>query len=512
MGFAVGLTGGTAVKIRVTAGNIAERDTDAVVVNLFEGVAAPSGATGALDAALGGAITGLIADGEISGKRGELTVIHTLGRIAPKRVVVAGLGERAAFTLDGVRDAAAESARRLAGIGVRAAATIAHGAGIGGLNGRDCAQAVAEGAVMGLYRFDKYKSNADGGGGGLDELAIVEYDGARVASMQAGVDEGVIIGEAVNLCRDMANAPANGMTPSDMAERALEVAEECGMGIEVFERARMRELGMGALLGVAQGSAEPPKFIILRYEGDAGNPDNNIGLLGKGITFDSGGLDIKSAAGMATMKGDMAGGAAVIGAMRAIGKLKPRINVTGIVAATENMPSGTAQRPGDVVRAMNGKTIEIDNTDAEGRLVLADAMAYARSVGIGRLVDVATLTGAVRVALGDKCMGAFGNDEAFTGAVVAAGNAVGERAWPMPMFDEYKAQYKSDIADIKNTGGSGGGAIIGALIIGEFSGGAPWVHLDIAGVARAGSTKGSAVKGATGAPVRTLVRLARDLA
>lgn len=498
------------MKIRVTAGNIAGQDTDAVVVNLFEGVAAPSGATGALDAALGGAITGLIADGEIRGKRGELTVIHTLGRIAPKRVVVVGLGERAAFTLDGVRDAAAESARRLAGIGVRVAATIAHGAGIGGLGGRDCAQAIAEGAVMGLYRFDKYKSNA-GDGGGLDELAIVEYDGARVGVMQAGVDEGVIIGEAVNLCRDMANAPANGMTPSDMAERALEVAEECGMGIEVFERARMRELGMGALLGVAQGSAEPPKFIVLRYAGDADNPNNNIGLLGKGITFDSGGLDIKSAAGMATMKGDMAGGAAVIGAMRAIGQLKPRINVTGIVAATENMPSGTAQRPGDVVRAMNGKTIEIDNTDAEGRLVLADAMAYARSVGIGRLVDVATLTGAVRVALGDKCMGAFGNDEAFTGAVVAAGNAVGERAWPMPMFDEYKAQYKSDIADIKNTGGSGGGAIIGALIIGEFSGGAPWVHLDIAGVARAGSTKGSAVKGATGAPVRTLVRLARDL-
>ena len=499
------------MKIRVTAGNIAGQDADAVVVNLFEGVTMPGGATGAVDAALGGAITGLIADGEISGKRGGLTVIHTLGRIAPKRVVVAGLGERAAFTLDGVRDAAAESARRLAGIGVRAAATIAHGAGIGGLDGRDCAQAIAEGVVMGLYRFDKYKSNA-GDGGGLDELAIVEYDGARVGAMQAGVDEGVVIGDAVNLCRDMANAPANGMTPSDMAERALEVAEECGMGIEVFERARMRELGMGALLGVAQGSAEPPKFIVLRYEGDAGNPNNNIGLLGKGITFDSGGLDIKSAAGMSTMKGDMAGGAAVIGAMRAIGQLKPRINVTGIVAATENMPSGTAQRPGDVVRAMNGKTIEIDNTDAEGRLVLADAMAYARSVGIGRLVDVATLTGAVRVALGDKCMGAFGNDEAFTGAVVAAGNAVGERAWPMPMFDEYKAQYKSDIADIKNTGGSGGGAIIGALIIGEFSGGAPWVHLDIAGVARAGSTKGSAVKGATGAPVRTLVRLARDLA
>ena len=498
------------MNIGVTAGNIAEQDTGAVVVNLFEGVTTPSGATGAVDAALDGAISALISEGEITGKRGEITLIHTLGKIAPKRVLVAGLGKSDDFTLDAARCVAAETARRIRSAGVKSAATIAHGAGIGGMESWDAAQAVAEGAVMGLYRFDKHKSN--GGGGSLDELAIVEFDESKINMMRRGVESGVAIGEAVNFCRDMANEPANHMTPSDMAERALSVANEHYLELEVLERPRMEELGMGALLGVAQGSDEPPKFIILHYEGDPRNPHNNIGLLGKGITFDSGGLDIKSASGMLTMKGDMAGGAAVIASMKAIARLSPGVNVTAIVPATENMPSGRAQRPGDVVRAMNGKTIEIDNTDAEGRLVLADAMAYARSIGITRLVDVATLTGAVSVALGDKCMGAFGNDDYFTQMVVSAANSVGERAWPMPMYDEYKAQYKSDIADIKNTGGRGAGASIGALIIGEFNDGdVPWVHLDIAGVARARGG-GYNIKGATGVPVRTLVRLAQNLA
>ena len=498
------------MKINVVAGDIAQQDVGAVVVNLFEGVTAPAGATGAVDRAMGGAISALIADGEIKGKRGEITVIHTLGTIAPKRVLVAGLGKSESFTLDGVRNVAANSARHLSGIGVKSAATIVHGAGVGGLDDKASARTLAEGVVMGMYRFDKYKSNASEGG--LGEMTIVEFDESKVDALQQGVSEGCVIGEAVNFCRDMANEPANNMTPSDMVEQALKVAHTHGVELEVLERARMEELGMGALLGVAQGSEEPPKFIIMRYNGDADDEANNIGLLGKGITFDSGGLDIKNAAGMSTMKGDMAGGASVIAAMQAIARLKPKINVTVIVPATENMPSGTAQRPGDVVRAMNGKTIEIDNTDAEGRLVLADAMSYARSVGLNRLVDVATLTGAMSVALGDQCMGAFGNDDEFTQQVVSAANSVGDRAWPLPMFDEYKSQYSSDIADIKNTGGRGAGSITGALIIGEFNDGAPWVHLDIAGMARARGSNGATVKGATGVPVRTLVQLVCDLA
>ena len=498
------------MEIKVVAGDIAQQDFGAVIVNLFEGVTAPGGATGAVDVAMGGAISSLIEDGEIKGRQGELTLIHTLGRIAPSRVLVAGLGKADSFTLDGVRSVAAASARHLNGIGVGSAATIVHGAGIAGLDDRASSQALAEGLVMGMYRFDKYKANA--GDSNLAEMTIVEFDESKLDALRKGAEDGAVIGEAVNLCRDMANEPANNMTPSDMAEMALEVAHGHGVDLEVKERAWMTEMKMGALLGVAQGSEEPPKFIIMRYRGDPDNEENNVGLLGKGITFDSGGLDIKNAAGMSTMKGDMAGGASVIGAMQAIARLKPKINVTAIVPATENMPSGTAQRPGDVVRAMNGKTIEIDNTDAEGRLVLADAMAYARSIGLNRLVDVATLTGAMAVALGDQCMGAFGNDDEFTRQVVDAANAVGERAWPLPMFDEYKSQYSSDIADIKNTGGRGAGSITGALIIGEFNDGAPWVHLDIAGTARARGNKGATVKGATGVPVRTLVRLVCDLA
>lgn len=498
------------MEIKVVSGDITQQQVGAIIVNLFQGVTSPGGATGAVDKALDGAISKLIEDGEIKGKKGEITLIHTLGKMTPTRVVVAGLGKPEAFTLGGVSDVAAQCARRLRSIGVSSAATIAHGAGIGGLDAGGCAQAIAEGTIMGLYRFDKYKST-DPETNGFDQLTVVESDKSKVGELEHGLARGVSIAEAVNLCRDMGNEPANVMTPSEMAERALSVANDVGLSLKVLEKPQMAELGMGALLGVAQGSEEPPKFIILNYQGDPDNPSNNIGLVGKGITFDSGGLDIKSAAGMLTMKSDMSGGAAVIAAMRAIGALKPKVNVTAIVPATENMPSGTAQRPGDVVRAMNGKTIEIDNTDAEGRLVLADAVAYACSIGLGRIVDVATLTGAISIALGNKCMGAFGNDQAFTDLVMAAGNGVGERVWQLPTWDEYKEQYKSDIADMRNTGGRGAGSITGAMIIGEFNDGASWVHLDIAAMARSATTQGSTLKGATGVPVRTLVNLVMGL-
>jgi leucyl aminopeptidase len=499
------------MEVTVESGNVAEWAGEAVVVNLFEGVTAPGGATGAVDRALDGAISQLIADGEIRGKPGEMTVVHTLGKMPPKRVLVAGLGERSDFDLDSVRSAAAESCRSLRRIGVRRVATIAHGAGIGGLDAASVGQAMAEGALMGLYRFDSFKSSSDDRRD-VDKVTIVELDAGKREALEKGVARGAVIAGAVNLCRDMANEPPNSMTPTRMAEAALEVANESGLEMEVLDRPQMVELSMGALLGVAQGSDEPPKLIVLRYRGDPDDESGSLGLLGKGITFDSGGLDIKGAAGMATMKGDMAGGASIIASMQAIGKLRPRINITGIVPATENMPGGHAQRPGDVVRAMNGKTIEIDNTDAEGRLVLADAVSYARSRNHTRIVDVATLTGAVVVALGDVCTGAFGNDQQFTDSVVAAGNQVGERIWQLPTFDEYKHQYSSDVADIKNTGGRGAGATIGAQIIGEFGEGASWVHLDIAGTSRASSEKGYVPKGATGVPVRTLVNLANRLA
>ncbi len=498
------------MEVNVIQGNIAEREDDAIVVNLFEGVSRPGGATGAVDSALGGAIADLIGEGDITGKRGESTLIYSLGRLASKRVVVAGLGKSSDFTVDIAREVHAETARLLDSKGVGSYSTILHGAGMGGLGAGECAQAAAEGLALGLYSFEKYKSNSKDSS--ISSVNIVEYDQAKLDEISHGMDRGTAIGGAVNLAREMGNEPANYMTPTRMAEIALDVSSEAGMDMTVLERADIERLGMGSFAGVAQGTEEPPKFIVLKYEGDPGNPDNNLGLLGKGITFDSGGLDLKSAEGMLTMKSDMSGGACVIGAMKAIGALRPKINVWGIVPATENMPGRRAQRPGDVVRAMNGKTIEIGNTDAEGRLVLADALCYAVENGLTRIVDVATLTGAIGVALGNGATGVFGNDQEWVDTVVGTGNSVGERMWQLPTFPSYSEEYRSDIADIRNTGGRGAGAITGALIIGEFAGDAKWVHLDIAATTRTTSTKGINSKGSTGVPVRTLVELASSLA
>jgi leucyl aminopeptidase len=300
------------------------------------------------------------------------------------------------------------------------------------------------------------------------------------------------------------------MTPTDMASRAAEVSRTYGLELTVLEREQARELGMGAYLGVAQGSQQPPKFIVLRYNG-RGSADNDIALVGKGITFDSGGISIKPSEGMGDMKGDMAGGAAVMAALTAVAELKPKLNVMAIIAATENLPSGTALKPGDVLKSMSGKTIEIISTDAEGRLTLADAIAYARSQGSKAIVDIATLTGAMRIALGDVCSGAFTNNQELVNKVIAAGADAGERIWQMPMYDEYKEQNKSDVADIKNTGGRYAGAITAAQFLAEFAGDRPWVHLDIAGTDLAEKERGYIVKGATGIPVRTLVNLVMAL-
>lgn len=499
------------MEIKVASGDITQQDVGAIVVNLFKGVKSPGGATGAVDRALNGGISKLIEDGEITGKMGETTLIHTLGKMAPARVMVIGLGSQDGFTLDSVRRIAAESCRRLRRIGVETVATIAHGAGMGGLDAAPVGQAIAEGAILGLYRFDKYKSPSEDRRD-LKNLNIIESDASKTQDLEAGVAEGTVIAEAVNLCRDMVGEPANFMTPSRMAETALDVAREAGMKLEVFDRPDMVERGMGAILGVAQGSDEPPKFIVMSYNGDPDDDTNNLGLLGKGITFDSGGISIKPATNMGAMKGDMAGGASVISAMKAIGKLRPKINVTAIVAATENMPGGRAQRPGDIVRTSSGKTIEIDNTDAEGRLVLADAAVYANSIGLTRIVDVATLTGAMSVALGTVCTGAFGNDRELTDQVISAGESVGERIWELPTYDDYKEQYRSEVADIKNTGGRGAGSITGAMIIGEFVGDSSWVHLDIAATSTSDKVRGYNPKGPTGVPVRTLIGLARKLA
>ena len=498
------------MEVKVISGDITKIAADAVIVNLFQGVQRPGGATGAVDQALDGAISQLIARGEIKGKLNEVTVIHTLGRMEAARAVVVGLGKQDDFTLDRIRGIMAEACKSLRKLGAEQVATIVHGAGIGGIDPEKAAQAIVEGSILGLYTFDKHRTK-EPEHRELKELLIVERDETKIQDLEQGVYRGKVLAQATSLARDLVNQPANYMTPSNMVQAAREVAEAWGLELEVLERDEMERLGMGALLGVAQGSAQPPKFIILSYRG-GDSSQSPLGLIGKGITFDSGGISIKPAEGLADQKGDMAGGAAVIAAMRAIAELKPKLNVTALIPATENLPSGTALKPGDVLKAMNGKTIEVVNTDAEGRLILVDALCYARKLGLSPLIDVATLTGACHVALGDFCTGAFTNNQELADKVIQAGQDSGERIWQLPMYEEYKEQNKSDVADIKNTGGRWGGAITAAQFLAEFAEDTPWVHLDIAGTAQAEKDRTYLVKGATGVMVQTLVNLALSLA
>ena len=500
------------MEIRVEAGDIAQAAADVLVVNLFEGVTEPGGGTGAVDAALDGAITKLIALGDIRGKSGEFTLVHTFGKIPAARVVVAGLGKAAEFDIDAVRNLAANLSRYLRKPGITSAATLAHGAGIGGLDPAACSQAVAEGAILGGYRFQKHKSSLkEEDKNGVATLTIVEHDATRVAAMVEAAARGSALGNATNAARDMANEPSNHLTPTLLAERATGIAAAPGLEIEIVEREGMLAKGMGSLLSVAKGSAEPPKLIRISYRGRGGE-GYDVALVGKGITFDTGGISIKPAANMEAMKADMTGAATVIAAMGAIAALKPKVDVVAIAPCTENMPGGNATKPGDVVTAMNGVTIEILNTDAEGRLVLADALCWAIELGARNVVDVATLTGAATTSFGDTCYAIMTNNDGLATRVETAAAASGEKTWRLPMWKEYDDYVKSDVADIKNSGSRGAGTIVGAKFLERFVGTTPWAHLDIANVDMMSADKGWVSKGASGYSVRTLINLALGFA
>jgi leucyl aminopeptidase len=496
------------LEIKVIVGDITQVEADAIVVNLFEGVEQPEGATVAVDKALDGAIGHLISQGEVKGKLGEIGIVHTFGRLPARIVAIAGLGKRQDFDMDKVRKVSGDFCRSLRKLNCHRIATILHGAGVGGIEPEASSEAIAECSLLGHYNFGRYKKSEYED---IEQMLIVERDETKLPSLESGVHKGRIMAEATNLARDMVNEPSNYMTPTRMAEVAGEVAEKCNLELDVLDSKDMEQMGMGALLGVAMGSNEAPKLIILRYKGDEGD-EKTLGFIGKGITFDSGGISIKPSKDMGEMKSDMAGGAAVMAALSAIARLKAKVNVTAIVPATENLPSGTALKPGDILKAANGKTIEIINTDAEGRLILADALSYAVKQGLSPLIDLATLTGACMVALGTGYSGAFGNDQQLVESVLRAASEAGEKLWQMPMPEEYKEQNKSEIADIKNTGNRYGGAITAALFLAEFVDNTPWVHVDIAGTASSSKESGYIVKGATGVGVRTLVNLALSLA
>ena len=444
----------------------------------------------------------VIASGELSGKNCETTLLHHPAGLKAKRLLVLGGGKATKFTQFDLRRLAGAAVRALKSRGVRSFAFVVPQSNI---SAEIAAKAVVEGAFVGNFDPDTYKS--DRKDQMIDQLTIVAS--GDQGKLQAAVDEARIIGESQNFTRTLVNEPSNRMTPTILADHAKKMAQEVGLKCEIYGADKIKELKMGAFWSVAQGSDEPPALIILKYE-PAGAPEKPVlGLVGKGITFDTGGISIKPADGMEKMKYDMAGGAAMIGAMRAVALLKPKVKVTAIVCATENMPSGKAQKPGDVQIAMSGKSIEIINTDAEGRLVLADGLYYARQLGCTHLVDAATLTGAVVVALGYVNAGIFANNDDLYDRFRKAEDRAGEKFWRMPLDDEYKEVIKSSIADIVNSGGRWGGAVTAAMFLKEFAEDTPWLHLDIAGTAWTEDAKPWIAKGPSGIAVRSLVEFVK---
>jgi leucyl aminopeptidase len=452
---------------------------------------------------LGGLLQTMYDDGEFKAELGEMITVHPIGKLAARRIVVVGLGMQEKMNTHSIRRASAMASRHAQQTGAHKIALALHSAEWN-IDLNNSVRAEVEGALLGLYTFKKYKqTHTNGNEGGITRIDLLANN-ASETMLSLAVDQGIVLAEATNFARDLVNEPPNVLTPSELANRASAMAKQFGLECQVLDRPEMQELGMGGLLGVAQGSAEPPKFIILRYRGTPESENQGIALIGKGITFDTGGISLKPAEGMYQMKGDMAGAAAVIGAMYAIASLKPAMNVTVLVPTTENMPSGTAYRPGDILRIMNGKTIEIVNTDAEGRLVLADALSYAVKNGLSPIIDVATLTGGIVVALGSVMSGMFCNDEELSNDIIAAGQIAGEKFWPMPLDDEYKEAIQSEIADIKQTGGKYASAVTAAKILEHFVGDAQWAHLDIAGTDFIDTKKPYQEHGATGVAVRTL--------
>ena len=454
-----------------------------------------------LNDALDGGLAPMVKSGELSGAVNETVVVHTFGQTPAPRAIIAGLGPAEKMTLDEIRHAAANGARRARSLSSGTLAIAVDGEQCG-LSTDEVAGAITEGLDLGLYRFDRHQTPKQTPN--VLERTSLHFN--NVAAVEAGIAHGRSLAGAANFARDLANEPSNLLTPTELAHRAEAWAAEHDVEIEVLDEAAAAELGMGSFLGVAKGSHQPARFLIMRHRGGGDEP--GLGYCGKGITFDTGGISIKPAANMEAMKQDMSGAAAVVASMGAISDLKLPINVTALAPCTENMPGGNAIKPGDLLTAMNGATIEVINTDAEGRLVLADALSYANHLGLSPLIDVATLTGAVAVALGDVATGVMANDDDLAAEVIEAGKRAGEKFWQLPMFAEYDEQIRSQVADVKNTGGRLAGAITAAKFLARFAGDTPWAHLDMAGTDDASKTRGTQVKGASGVPVRSLVRFA----
>jgi leucyl aminopeptidase len=481
-------------------------ETEALVSYVFEDSDPIQGRLAEIDQAANGLLKKLATGAELTGKPLEMTLIHSPAGLKATRLLLVGAGKRNKFDVATLRKIAGAALRYLKSRSVKRLAYLVLENDLT----EESAQAIVEGAVTANFETDKYKSDKKNDKS-IDSVLIAGYSDNEKSAGEKGLARGQIIADAQNFARDLINEPSNKLTPKILAERAEAMAKDVGLAVDILDEKRIADLKMGALLSVAQGSVEPPRMMILTYT--PANPKPGapvIGLVGKAVTFDTGGISIKPADGMEKMKYDMAGGATMLGVMRALAALKPNIKVICVVPSTENMPGGKAQKPGDIQTAMSGRTIEVLNTDAEGRLILADGIHYAKQLGATHLVDAATLTGAIVVALANVNVGVFGGaDQSWTEKLLASAKAVGEKMWQMPMDDEYREFIKGSFADIQNIGsGKGGGSITGAWFIREFAGDTPWIHLDIAGTAWNDDAKPWLAKGPTGVALRTLVDLA----
>jgi len=478
----------------------------AVTVWCFEDDPLESGSVSLLPAETRKLLVELKESGELKGKIYERTLVHRPAGLAASKLLVMGGGKKEKFRPFHLGRLAGAAVRYLRARGVRELAWLT-----GEETTAEQAQCLAEGAVMADYDSDVYRTERNGDFR-IDTLILTGENLAVSDELNAALERGQAIAEAANFTRSLVNEPGNHLTPTILARKAREMASLAGLEYQELGEDEIRSLKMEAFLAVAQGSEEPPRLLVLRYLPADAPESPVIGLVGKGITFDSGGISLKSATDMHEMKTDMAGGATMLGVMQAISRIKPKVRVIAVIPATENMPGGKAYRPGDVITSMSGKTIEVLNTDAEGRLALADSISYARQLGCNVLIDAATLTAAVAVALGKVMTGVFGRDQQWIDRVISSGTQTGEKMWQLPVDDDYRDLYKSSIGDIANTGGRYGGAITAAMFVGEFVGDTPWVHLDIAGTAWSNDEKPWLAKGPTGVPVRTLVHLLTHIA
>jgi leucyl aminopeptidase len=494
------------MQIQLETGKYSSIQSDALVTYVFDKDDKIDGVVADIDKAMEGRLGALAAGGELTGKALDCVLVHFPEGLDVKRLLIVGAGKRDKFSTYDLRKIAGSALRYLKSRGVKKFVFLARE----GERNPAAAQAVVQGLVVADFESDKYrteKKNRE-----IESVSLAGFD-SNATNMQSAIDRGRIIAESQNFARDLINEPSNRLTPRMLAARAEAMAKEVGLGVEILDEKKITELKMGALIGVAQGSVEPPRVIVVRYTPE--NPRSGgpvLGLVGKAVTFDTGGISIKPADNMEKMKYDMGGGATMLGAMRALAFLKPSVSIIAVIPATENMPGARAQKPGDVQVAMSGKTIEVINTDAEGRLILADGVTYARKLGCTHLIDAATLTGAIQVALGTVHVGAFGTPREYLDNFLESTHSAGEKMWPMPIDDEYQELIKSQIADIRNTGtGKGGGAITAAWFIKEFVDDTPWIHLDIAATCWVDEGRPWLAKGPTGIAIPSIIDFAMKL-